>query len=311
MPPMENESNDLSSPGALDALLEESENLLDEGQEDVPEDECKANAAYARQRKALTTQSKIIKQLVTEREEAKAAKSQAAQAPPAPASTLDQTRQAYQVSVYNRAVQRIGRPVDMNSPQDYSAIQFEMQQVMIGDRFAQERIEQAKRNSGTVLSSVFSEFPKLDEADKGIIKKVITDLPAESQADAGTIRKEVYSYLGRNLDKFTTASSEEEKKTTPRETALILGEGGEVREITPPKKESKRAGAAVTSGLKGGSAGVKIASPSGETKKVPTMSKDDRKMMRERLPHLDPANPKHIEIFLKAKRTKEDKYDIS
>lgn len=304
------ENEDLSVPG-LDELLKETDGLLGEGHEEVPEGEGKANAAFAQQRQVMKKQQEMIKALAAKVDastQSEGRESQPTSEIPVLPTDLDRARRQYQQNLMNRAMQRVGRPLDMRNSQDQADLNLEMMVLISEDRLAAFQTEQTRGKAGSTVKTVLAEFPELDNADRKAITEAIGVLPVELQANADTVRKEIYSYRGQHLEKFVPKQESQESQETVSSTVNVNPNEALVMEGVSsgqhPMFEDKKAGAAAASGLRGGSAGIKVPSPkvSGET--IPRIKKDDRELMRKL--HLDPKNASDVKSYLKAQEKKAD-----
>lgn len=303
--PIDLDDFDPTAPDALDRLMELPDEP-EESSEEVPEEESKRNAAFARLRKKNRLMEKAI---AAERERQQ---SNTGQSPPAKTVQSDMgVEDAYEQSVVHRAHQYLAqRNVPQTDPQYASRFLIATGAIMAKDASdnVMQRIkaEQAPSVVNAAFNKAVEKFG-FDTEDKAEVRKRLNGLDPQLQANPDIVQKEISSYVGDNLEKFTKP-----KKKKPEPPTEDFGES--VNDGWPTKQsnledQSAKAGAAAASQGKSGSRGVTVPTtvPSGDGEtKVPRLTKEDRVVMKET--GRDPSDPKDVKRYFTSQKIKERKY---
>lgn len=207
-------------------------------------------------------------------------------------------RRAYHENVRQRALGNLAGETFTSEQERDAAVWQEMTAITSNDA-AQLAVQKlATLQSPQVLGNVLGEFTRLDDDDRTAIRDIVDKLPLDLKLNPDAIRKEVHSYVGQNIEKFSQPQQNGDK-------------GGRVRGSTPATGQktsdgkislSRSAGAAAASGLKGGSLGVRLSEgPAPKTRPAPKLTDDDIAIMKQQ--GADFTDPEEVKLFLEGKET--------
>jgi len=287
----------------LSVLGQEDADTLDMPEEGEVELTGKAKAAFVKsrqERKALKDELEQTKSALEQLRAAHAAAQTAPQSSDSP--NLVAQKRRYRESVHLRAVQSLEGEVFASEQQRDAALWQEMAAIMAMDAMEVGVQNFAAMQAPQVTSSVLSEFSMLNEDDRAAVRQLVDKLPPNLKVNPDAIRKEVHSYIGANVQRFTGApeTPESEKETGGKATG---GSPATAKTVTGGRLHlGKEAAAAAASGLKGGSPGVKLTEPPGGKPRGQAQSLSDEDIVVLRQQGGNPTDPTDVKLFLEAKK---------
>lgn len=205
-------------------------------------------------------------------------------------------RRAYHENVRQRAIGNLAGETFTSEQERDAAIWQEMTAITSNDA-AQLAVQKlATLQSPQVLGNVLGEFTRLDDDDRTAIRDIVDKLPLDLKLDPDAIRKEVHSYVGRNIEKFSQPQHNGDKPGRVRGSTPATGQKTSDGRVSL----SASAGAAAASGLKGGSPGVRLSEGSPQrTRPAPKLTDEDIAIMKQQ--GTDPADSEEVKLFLESK----------
>lgn len=306
------EDVDLTVPGAIERLM--AEDVSDEESEDLPEDDSKRNAAFAKLRK----QNKLLSLAQAQFQEKMKASSNASangQGQPNTQNVLtpnltNEQQQAlrYSQMVESRAKEMTDKLVHSGMTQEVYTRLYWMnaQSVLTADLIEKSKRDSLAEKAPTVVNSVLSEFGQLSDEDRTAIRGRLKGFDPVAVADPQTVKREVFAFLGeKSLEGDPTRKVDKKPKSSKPSGDE---EEGSWRDTPPDRigagQQSLGVGAAAASEAKEGR-GMKI--PHKDQKAEADsdgsrLTKDDRETMRHT--GLDPADPVHVKRYKFGQKTK-------